>query len=121
MPSTCPKQSSRFLKERAMCSAQVRLPCAAHRAAIGRIAMNKLLLALGVLAASALLIPGDAEAQRGGRGGGGARVGGGGYRGGSFGGGSRMYIPSRGMSGARVGMGAGGYRGRAVAARPGGR
>jgi hypothetical protein len=32
--------------------------------------MNKLLLALGVVAASALLIPDVAEAQRGGRGGG---------------------------------------------------
>ena len=35
-----------------------------------RMAMNRLLLVLGVLATSALLVPGDAEAQRGGRGGG---------------------------------------------------
>jgi hypothetical protein len=30
-----------------------------------------------------------------------------------------MYVPRGGMGGARVGMGAGGYRGAAVAARPG--
>jgi hypothetical protein len=92
--------------------------------------MNRLLLALGALAAGALLIPDVAEAQRGGRGGGGARIGGGGiggggyrgggnFRGGGFGGSSRMYVPRGGMGGARVGMGAGGYRGAAVAARPG--
>jgi hypothetical protein len=87
--------------------------------------MNRLLLAFGALLASALLIPGDAEAQRGGRGGGGARMsggfggGGGSFRGGGgFGGGSRMYVPRGGVGGSRVGMG--GYRGRAVAARPGG-
>ncbi|MBF9197886.1 hypothetical protein [Microvirga terrestris] len=81
--------------------------------------MNKLLVAFGALMAGALLIPDVAEAQRGGRGGGGgARMGGfgggDGFRGGggSFGGGSRMYMP-------RSGVGAGGYRGRAIAARPG--
>ena len=93
--------------------------------------MNKILLALSVLAASALLIPNVAEAQRGGRGGGGARIGGGGFgggggfrgggggfRGGNFGGGQRMFIPGGGMGGPRVGMG-GSFRGNAVAARPG--
>jgi hypothetical protein len=87
--------------------------------------MNTTLLALGALAVSALLIPGDAEAQRfGGRGGGGARMGGGGFggggafRGGGFGG-QRMFVPRGGMSGARVGMGGGGFPGRAIAARPG--
>ena len=91
--------------------------------------MNKVLLALGVLAAGTLLIPDVADAQRGGRGGGGARIGGGGFggggmrgggsfRGGGFGGGSRMYIPRGGMGGSRVGMG-GNFRGAAVAARPG--
>ncbi|MGF9761271.1 hypothetical protein AAII07_39380 [Microvirga sp. 0TCS3.31] len=83
--------------------------------------MNKLLVAFGALMAAALLIPDVAEAQRGGRGGGGgARMGGGGFGGGggfrggggSFGGGSRMYMP-------RGGVGAGGYRGGAIAARPG--
>ena len=82
--------------------------------------------------AGALLIPDVAEAQRGGRGGGGARVGGGfggggggfrggggNFRGGGFGGGSRMYIPRGGGGGARVGMGNRGYRGAAIAARPG--
>ncbi len=93
--------------------------------------MNKTLLALGVFAASTLLIPDIAEAQRGGRGGGGARIGGGGFgggggfrggggafRGGNFGGGQRMFIPRGGMGGSRVGMG-GSFRGGAVAARPG--
>jgi hypothetical protein len=92
--------------------------------------MNRALLILCALAAGALLIPDVAEAQRGGRGGGGARVGGGGFggggavrggggfRGGGFGGASGMYIPRGGMGGSRVGMG-GGYRG-AIAARPGG-
>jgi hypothetical protein len=86
--------------------------------------MNRLLLAFGALLASALLIPGDAEAQRGGRGGGGARMsggfgGGGSFRGGGgFGGGSRMYVPRAGVGGSRVGMG-GGFRGGAIAARPG--
>lgn len=89
--------------------------------------MNKLLLAMGALAASALLIPGDAEAQRGGRGGGfgggGARIGGGGFggggsfRGGGFGGGPRMYIPPRAVGGPRIGMGSG-FRGGVVAPRP---
>jgi len=91
--------------------------------------MRKLLLGLGVLLASALLVPGDAFAQRfGGRGGGGGiRMGGGGFGGGGFrgggfgggfGGGSRMFIPRGGMGG--VGIGAGGFRGGAIAAaRPG--
>jgi len=88
--------------------------------------MNRLLLTLGVVAASALLIPGDAEARRGGGGGfggGGARMGGlsggGGIRGGSFGGGPRMYIPRGGMGGSRVGMAPRGFRSGAIAARPG--
>lgn len=81
--------------------------------------MNKLILALSAIAASSLLIPNMAEAQPGGRGGGGRIGGGGGFGGGSRGGGSfhgssfgvgsRMYIPG----------GAGGFRGGAVAARPG--
>jgi hypothetical protein len=101
-------------------------------------AMNKLLVAFGALMAGALLIPDVAEAQRGGRGGGGfgggARMGGGGFggggggfrggggsfRGGGFDGGSRMYIPQGRVGGAGVGMGNRGYPGRAVAARPGG-
>ena len=84
--------------------------------------MNKLLLALGVLIAGALLLPDVAEAQRGGRGGGGARVGGGGARvgGGGYRGGGRMYVPRGGAGGAQVGMGNRGYRGAAIAARPGG-
>ena len=84
--------------------------------------MNKLLLALGVLIAGALLLPDVAEAQRGGRGGGGARVGGGGARvgGGGYQGGGRMYVPRGGVGGAQVGMGNRGYRGAAIAARPGG-
>jgi hypothetical protein len=53
--------------------------------------MNRLLLVLGALATSALLVPGDAEAQQGSRGGGGARIGGGGY-GGNIGG-ARMAGP----------------------------
>lgn len=95
--------------------------------------MNRTLLTLSILAVSALLIPDIADAQRGGRGGGGARIGGGGFggagggfrggggsfRGGNFGGGSRMYIPPRGAGGSRVGIGGGSYRGQAVAARPG--
>jgi hypothetical protein len=93
--------------------------------------MNKFLVVLGALVAGALLIPDVAEAQRGGRGGGGARVGGGGFgggggsrgggsfRGGGFGGGSRMYIPRGGVGGARVGMANRGFRGGVVAARPG--
>ena len=83
--------------------------------------MNKLLLALGVLIAGALLLPDVAEAQRGGRGGGGARVGGGGARvgGGGYRGGGRMYVPRGGVGGAQVGMGNRGYRGAAIAARPG--
>jgi hypothetical protein len=90
--------------------------------------MNRLVLALGVLAASTLLIPDVAEAQRGGRGGGGfsggsgfrgGGLGGGSFRGSSFGGGSRMYSPRAGMGGSQVGMG-GGYRSRGVAARSGG-
>jgi len=88
--------------------------------------MNKLLLALGVLVAGALLVPDVADAQRGGRGGGG-RIGGGGFGGGGGfrggggfgGGGSRMYIPRGGVGGARGGMGNRGYRGAAIAARPG--
>jgi hypothetical protein len=89
--------------------------------------MNKLLLALGVLVAGALLVPDVADAQRGGRGGGGGRIGGGSFGGGSGfrggggfgGGGSRMYIPRGGVGGARVGMSNRGYRGAAIAARPG--
>jgi hypothetical protein len=83
--------------------------------------MKKLLVAFGALAVGALLMPDDAEA-RGGRGGGGfgggARMGGGGFgggggfRGASFGGGSRIYTP-------RSSVGAGGFRGGAIAARPG--
>jgi hypothetical protein len=87
--------------------------------------MNKLLLALGALMAGALLIPDVAEAQRGGRGGGGGfrggggggfGGGGGGFRGGGGFGGPRMYVPGR---GARVGTGNRGFRGGAIAARPG--
>jgi hypothetical protein len=82
--------------------------------------MNRTLLALSALAAGVLLIPNIAEAQRGSRGGfgGGARMGGG-FGGGGFGAGPRMYIPRGGMSGPRVGLGAGGFRGGAIAARPG--
>lgn len=73
--------------------------------------MNKTLLAIGALVVSAVLIPGDAEAQRfGGRGGGGGiRMGGGGFgggvafRGGNFGGGPRMFVPRGGMGGFRTG------------------
>ncbi len=87
--------------------------------------MNRIFLVLSVLAASALLIPNVAEAQRGGRGGGGGariggggfggggfRGGGGGFRGGNIGGGPRMYIPPR------ASMGSGGFRGQAIASRP---
>jgi hypothetical protein len=117
-----------------------------HVLAMGRMAVNRILLVIGALAASALLIPGDAAAQRfGGRGGGGgARIGGGGFggggfggggafRGGGFGGGQRMFIPRGGMGGPRVGMGGprvgmggpgigmgGRFPGGAVAVRPGG-
>lgn len=63
--------------------------------------MNRLLLALGVLATSALLVPGDAEAQRGGRGGG-ARVGAGGGYGGNVGGARMVRPPVRGVSAGRV-------------------
>ena len=67
--------------------------------------MNKFLLVLGAIAAGALLIPDVAEAQRGGRGGGGARIGGGaGFRGGSVGAGPRMYLPRGGVGGPRVGL-----------------
>ncbi len=100
--------------------------------------MNRTLVALCALAAGAILIPDVADAQRGGRGGGGGariggfggggggfRGGGGGFRGGNFGGGnfgggSRMYMPPRaGMGGPRAGMGAGNFRGQAIAAPPG--
>lgn len=84
--------------------------------------MNRLLLALGFLAASALLIPDVAEAQRGRGGariGGGFGGGGGGFRGGGFGGGPRMYIPRGGVGGPRVGIGGGSFRSGAIAARPG--
>jgi hypothetical protein len=81
--------------------------------------MNKFLLALGVIVASALLLPNVADARRGGgggyRGGGGARVGGGGYRGGGFGG-ARMARPHvRGGIAARPG----GAPGRVAGIRPG--
>jgi hypothetical protein len=81
--------------------------------------MNKFLLALGVIVASALLLPDVADARRGGgggyRGGGGARVGGGGYRGGGFGG-ARMARPHvRGGIAARPG----GAPGRVAGIRPG--
>ncbi|WP_114947188.1 hypothetical protein [Microvirga calopogonii] len=85
--------------------------------------MNRVFLAIGALAFSALLIPSAAEAQRGGHGGfggggfggGGMRMGGfggaGGFRGGSFGGGGpRMFIPPGGAGGFR----AGGFRGGGV-------
>ena len=73
--------------------------------------MNRAFLALCALAVGRLLLPDIAEAQRGGRGGGGfggARMGGGGFggggfRGGGFGGGSRMYIPRGGGSRGRNG------------------
>lgn len=92
--------------------------------------MNRTLVVLSVLAAGAFLIPDVAEAQRGGRGGGGARIGaggfgggarmgGGGFRGGSFGAGPRMYIPRGGVGGPRVGLNAWRGRGVAIAARPG--
>jgi hypothetical protein len=68
--------------------------------------MKKLLLAFGALLASALLVPGDADARRFGGGGGGARISGGGaaFRGG----GARMMRPP-----VRAGVGlrpGGGYR-----------
>ena len=72
----------------------------------GRKTMNRLLVVLGALAAGALLVPGDADAQR--FGGGGRGFGGGGGFGGGFRGG-----------GAMIG-GGGGFRGGAIAARPGG-
>jgi hypothetical protein len=74
--------------------------------------MNRLLVAAGALLASALLVPGDAAAQRGFRGGGF----GGGFRGGAVGGfggfrgGGTMFRP---------GFGAGGFRGGAFGVRPG--
>ncbi|PVE20985.1 hypothetical protein DC522_29110 [Microvirga sp. KLBC 81] len=90
--------------------------------------MNKLLLALGVLAASAFLIPDTADAQPGrgrggGFGGGGPRMsgglGGGARMGGGSIGGPRMWMPPRGgMGGPRVGTGSG-FRTGAIAARPG--
>ena len=83
--------------------------------------MNKLLLALGVLAASAVLVPNVAEAQRGGRGGGlgggGARMGGGaGFRGGSFGAGPRMNLPRGNFDGPRLGFNPRAAGGAAIAA-----
>jgi hypothetical protein len=89
--------------------------------------MNRLLLGLSVLAASAFLVPESADAQRGrgvgigagGFGGGGGFRAGGNFRGGGFGGGSRMYIPRGGVGGPRVGM-SGGFRGGTIATRPGG-
>lgn len=92
--------------------------------------MNRMLLVLSIFAASTLLIPDMADAQRGGRGGGGARIGGGGFGGGgSFRGGGgfrgggvggqRMYIPRGNVGGPRVGMGGGNVRSGAIAARPG--
>lgn len=65
--------------------------------------MNRLLLTLGILVASALLIPGDAEARR--YGGGGARVGAGGHR---------MAVHRGGAGYHRVGRAGGGYRQAAV-------
>lgn len=81
--------------------------------------MNRLLLALGALAAGALLVPGDAEAQRhGGRGFGGP----GGFRGAGIGGGYRapMFRPPAGsFRGGVAGPGRiGGFRGAAMTARP---
>jgi hypothetical protein len=83
--------------------------------------MNRLLLALGALAAGALLVPGDAEAQRyGGRGFGGP----GGFRGAGIGGGYRVPMfrpPVSGLRGGVAGPGRiGGFRGAAITARPGG-
>jgi len=72
-------------------------------------AMNKLLVALGALAAGTLLLPDVAEAQRGGFRGGGA--GGGGGFGGGFRGGS-------GFRGGAIGPGSG-FRGGLVGARYG--
>ncbi len=71
--------------------------------------MKRLLLTLGILLASALLIPGDAEARR--YGGGGARVGGGGHR---------MAVHRGGMGYHRIGGVGGSYR-RAAIRNPGGR
>lgn len=84
--------------------------------------MNRLLLVLGIVATSALLLPGDAEARR--YGGGGARVGGGG-----FGGARSINRPVHGVSAGRVagvrsgygryGVRTGGYYGGRYGARPG--
>ena len=112
MPSACPNRSSKFPKQSAMCSClcQSAPRPSVRRAAKWRTAMNKLLLALGVLIAGALLLPDVAEAQRGGRGGGGARVGGGGAR-----------VGGGGVPGRRQDVCASGRRcrGAAIAARPG--
>jgi hypothetical protein len=90
-----------------MCSADPELASdwAVHLSAKGRMAMDRLLLSLSVLLASALLVPGDAAAQRfGGRGFGG---GGGGARIGGFG-------------SPQIGTGGAGFPRGAIAARPGG-
>ena len=81
----------------------------------GRLAMNKLLVALGALAAGTLLLPDVAEAQRGGgfRGGGGA-----GFRGGGFGGGGAFRAGAGGFRGGISGP-VGGFRGGAIGGRPG--
>ncbi|MGO4526985.1 hypothetical protein AB4097_19260 [Microvirga sp. 2MCAF35] len=71
--------------------------------------MNRFLLTLGILVASALLIPGDAEARR--HGGGGARVSAGGHR---------MAVHRGGAGYHRVGRAGGGYR-QAAIRNPGGR
>jgi hypothetical protein len=67
--------------------------------------MNRLLVALGIFAASALIVPDIADARYGGG------RGGGGFRGGGFHGGGRMMVHRGGF---------GGYRGGAVAVRRGG-
>ena len=83
--------------------------------------MNKLLVALGALAAGTLLLPDVAEAQRGGfRGGGGAGFRGGGGFGGVGGGGFRGGFAGRvgGFRGSAIGPGSG-VRGGLVGARYG--